>query len=75
MVSELVHLLTDPAHWAFEGVTDLVFAGFGILIGRVWVRAHDRKHHAKHDHTAVYVEIEKLRMEMWALRQQTNRPA
>lgn len=71
-MSELLSLLTDPAHWAFEGVTDLVFAGFGILIGRVWVRAHDRKHHTKHDHTGVYVEIEKLRMELWALAQNNN---
>lgn len=72
MFEELAHLLTDPAHWAFEGVTDLVFAGVGVLIGRIWVRKHDAKHHAKHDHTAVYMEIESLRMELWALRNRTR---
>lgn len=68
-MSELIHLLTDPAHWAFEGVTDLVFAGLGVLIGRVWVRKHDRKHHTPdpRHHENLYVEIEQLRMRLWAL--------
>lgn len=47
MINELLYLLTDPAHWAFEGVTDLVFGGVGLLIGRFWLRGHDRKHHAQ----------------------------
>lgn len=56
MVTELLHLLTDPAHWAFEGVTDLVFGGVGILIGRFWLKGHDRKHH----NTDKYVTVDML---------------
>jgi hypothetical protein len=71
-MSELIHLLTNPAHWAFEGVTDLVYGGIGALVGAVWVRRHDRKHHARHDHTAIYTEIEELRMRVWSLERHTH---
>lgn len=46
-MTEFLHLLTDPAHWAFEAATDLVFGGVGVFFGRFWVRAHDRKHHSR----------------------------
>lgn len=42
-MTEFLHLLTNPAHWAFEVFTDALFAG----LGAVWVRAHDRKHHKR----------------------------
>lgn len=45
-MSEFWHLMGDPAHWGFEAVTDLVFAGLGLVVGRFWLRAHDRKHHS-----------------------------
>lgn len=44
-MSELLHLLTNPAHWAFEVISDLAFAGVGALFARIWVKRHDRKHH------------------------------
>ena len=39
-MNEFLHLLADPAHWLFEGVSDLVL---GVLFGAViWprIRAH-----------------------------------
>ena len=51
MMSELGHLLTDPAHWVFEGVADTVFFATGWVIGRVpmahWITRHNRRH--EHD--------------------------
>lgn len=44
-MSEFIHIVSDPAHWAFEALSDLIFAGVGALFARVWIRAHDRKHH------------------------------
>jgi hypothetical protein len=43
---EFMHIVTDPSHWAFEALSDAVFAGVGALVGRFWLRRHDRKHHA-----------------------------
>ena len=40
---EFLEILSSPGHWAFEALTDLLFAGVGAL----WVRAHDRRHHGK----------------------------
>jgi hypothetical protein len=45
MVSEYLHLLTDPAHWAFELSVEFVTFSVGAFFGRFWLRAHDRKHH------------------------------
>lgn len=45
LAETFLDLIKDPNHWAFEGVTDLVFAAGGVVVGRIWVRAHDRKHH------------------------------
>lgn len=49
MVDELLRLLSDPAHWAFEGITDLAFAGLAVVIGRHpfrrWLERHDREKH------------------------------
>lgn len=51
MVTELSHLLQDPAHWAFEGITDIVFTGALLLAGRIpfrrWLRRHDEQHHGE----------------------------
>jgi hypothetical protein len=46
MIGELLHLLTDPAHWAFEVVTDLILGAVGALAVRPLVRRHDRRHHS-----------------------------
>lgn len=49
-MGELGHLLTNPAHWIFEGITDLAYTGAVLLIGRVpfrrWVQRHDAEHHS-----------------------------
>lgn len=44
-MAELGHLLTDPAHWAFELITD---ATVGLVFAPVWaymLRRHDRRKH------------------------------
>lgn len=51
LAETFVELASDPSHWAFEVLTDLVLGGLGALavrplIGR-WVRKHDRDHHGK----------------------------
>ncbi len=48
MINELLHLLTDPAHLAFEVVTDLLFGGLGVLWHAAWQRRHDAQHHEGH---------------------------
>lgn len=45
MMHELGHLLTDPAHWSFEAITDLTFAVPAYLLGRWRLRVHDRRVH------------------------------
>lgn len=49
MVTELKHLLSDPAHWAFEGITDVVFGGLLVIGGRIpfrrWLKHHDQEKH------------------------------
>lgn len=46
---EFRQLLTDPAHWAFEAVTDVAFTGLLLLAGRIpfrrWLRRHDASAH------------------------------
>jgi len=44
-VNEFLHLLGDPAHWAFEITTDLILAGVAYLLGRIGLRRHDRTIH------------------------------
>lgn len=44
-MTELLHLLTDPAHWAFEVITDLMLGAVGAVAVRPLLRRHDRKHH------------------------------
>lgn len=48
-MSEFFDLLGDPSHWAFEGVTDIVFTGFLFMVGRIpfkrWVSRHDKEKH------------------------------
>ena len=50
MIDELTHLLTDPAHWIFEGVTDLAYTGLILTVGRIpfrrWLRRHDAEAHS-----------------------------
>lgn len=45
-MNELLSLLSDPAHLSFEAITGLFEAAIGFTVARVWVRLHDRKHHA-----------------------------
>ncbi len=66
----MLHMLVDPAHWGFEWVSGAITALAFTPLWRWLTRRHDAKAHPKHDHTNVYVEIEKLRMELWALRQE-----
>jgi hypothetical protein len=44
---EFIHLLTDPAHWSFEVVTDVVLAVPAYYVGKWRVRVHDRNVHGK----------------------------
>lgn len=46
-VNELGHLLTNPAHWIYEGITDVVYAIPVYFFGRWTVRRHDKKVHGK----------------------------
>lgn len=51
-MDEFTGLLQDPAHWAFEMTTDVVFTSILFLLGRIpfkrWVTRHDQKHHDGH---------------------------
>jgi len=44
-VNELLEILSSPAHWVFEGISDLVFAVPAYLLGRWRLRVHDRRKH------------------------------
>lgn len=47
-MNEIVHILTDPAHWVAEVVMDLTFTMlFAYPLAKWRVRAHDRKVHKK----------------------------
>ncbi len=46
MMTELLDLLTDPAHLAFEALTGLAEFAAASIFGAVWLRHHDKKHHA-----------------------------
>jgi hypothetical protein len=45
MFHELPHLLTNPDHWAFEAISDLVLAVPAYILGRIGIRRHDRRNH------------------------------
>ena len=47
MTDELVHLLLNPAHWIYEGITDVAYAVPFYFIGKWRVRVHDKKVHGK----------------------------
>ena len=68
-MTELTHLLLDWHHWAFEVVSGAILGATLTPLWRWLTRRHDRKAHPAHDHTNVYMEIEMLRMEVWALKQ------
>lgn len=72
-MSEFLHLMANPAHWGFEIVSGAIIgATISPLVKRL-IRRHDRKHHApKHDHTAIYTEIEELRLRVWSLERHTH---
>lgn len=44
-MTELWHILTDPAHWMAEIVMDTVYTIPVYYLGKWRVRAHDRKVH------------------------------
>lgn len=62
-MSELLHLLSNPAHWAFEGISDLAFALPGFLAGRFWLKRHDAKEHPPDKYVTVEMLTEILRMQ------------
>lgn len=49
---EFILMLHDPSHWAFEftvgTLKDLLLFGLGGLVGKRWIRRHDREAHG-HD--------------------------
>lgn len=46
-IQEVVEITLDPAHWAFEAISDIVFGAVGAFFVRIWVKRHDRTHHGK----------------------------
>jgi hypothetical protein len=47
MWAELTHLLSDPAHWMFEAVTDVALGLLPAKAGfRRWHERHDREEHS-----------------------------
>lgn len=54
-MDELLHLLHNPAHWAFEVITDIVVGGVTFFVGAIlpskynpakrWLARHDKEHH------------------------------
>lgn len=63
-------MLADPAHWGFEIVSGAILGATLSPLVKWAIRRHDKRHHArKHDHVALYTEIEELRMRVWRLEQ------
>lgn len=58
LAETLGELLRDPAHWAFEGITDIVYGAIGALVfAPLWrrlkdriIRRHDAAFHPEHVH-------------------------
>lgn len=46
-MNEILHVLTDPAHWVAEVVMDGTLTLLAVLPLRALVRRHDRKRHPK----------------------------
>ena len=44
-MTELVHLLTDWPHWAFEAISGLAYGLLGALVARPLLRRHDEAVH------------------------------
>ena len=48
-MDEFLHLVQDPAHWAFEIVADGAFTAVLFVVGRIpfrrWLRRHDLEKH------------------------------
>jgi hypothetical protein len=44
-MNEIIHILTDPAHWVGEVVMDATFTLAAYPIAKWRVRAHDRRRH------------------------------
>ncbi len=44
-MSEILHIITDPAHLAAEGIFRAAELVVEITLAAVWVRRHDRKKH------------------------------
>lgn len=45
-MTDLWRLLTDPAHWAFELLSEGPLFLLEVFVLSLWVRHHDRRHHA-----------------------------
>lgn len=43
---EFIEIVTSPGHWAFEALSDAVFAVPAYFLGRWRLRTHDRKVHS-----------------------------
>lgn len=45
MLTEMLHMLGDPAHWGFEIVSGAIIGVLASPLARRLVRRHDRRHH------------------------------
>lgn len=66
--------MLNPAHWGFEIVSGAIV---GITISPIvkrLIKRHDRKAHTPdiRHHENLYVEIEQLRMRLWALERKSG---
>lgn len=52
---EILHILTDPAHWVGEIVMDGTLTLLAIPTIRAWVKRHDRKKHGVPPSTKPYL--------------------
>lgn len=73
-MNEFLHLIVNPAHWAFELVSGAAIAATLTPLWRWMVRKHDAKRHAQptDHHLAVYTQIEFLRMRLIELERRSN---
>lgn len=46
MIHEWLEVVSDPAHVLAELSFAACEAAISIVVGRVWLRRHDRKHHS-----------------------------
>ncbi len=45
MIHEIIHILTDPAHWVGEVVMDLTFTAAAYPIAKWRIKKHDQRTH------------------------------